>query len=177
MHGGTRPRVDRVWHPADFPKGYHALPGGKPGKLGRWWVRDVAPGTARGRAAPSRRNAPQPQRGRSSDNSNTFSPAARAWRLGANRARLVVNSRTQSNSAGHHVAGPRPCPSWSGTVCTGWRVKDSNLGRHQPTDLQSATVRPRRRQLLKGLLHCFWVGGGAGRGGDRLMQQFSDAQY
>jgi hypothetical protein len=54
-HGGTRPRVDRVWHPADFPKGYHA----------------------------------------------------------------------------------RPCPSWSGTVCTGWRVKDSNLGRHQPTDLQS----------------------------------------
>jgi hypothetical protein len=58
--GGTRPRVDRVWHPADFPKGYHALPRGQACKLGRWWVRDVAPGTARGRAAPVDGMPPSP---------------------------------------------------------------------------------------------------------------------
>ena len=32
---------------------------------------------------------------------------------------------------------PRPYVCWSGIVCAGWRVKDSNLGRHQPTDYRS----------------------------------------
>jgi hypothetical protein len=35
-HGGTRPRVDRVWHPADSPKDYHALPRGQ-----AWQARPV----------------------------------------------------------------------------------------------------------------------------------------
>ena len=35
-----------------------------------------------------------------------------------------------------------PCPRFhrSRTVFAAWRVKDSNLGRHQPTDLQSAPI-------------------------------------
>jgi hypothetical protein len=36
---------------------------------------------------------------------------------------------------------PPTCHRTSGTISAGWRVKDSNLGRHQPTDLQSVAMR------------------------------------
>ena len=36
-----------------------------------------------------------------------------------------------------HQGSALPC--CPGAVCAAWRVKDSNLGRHQPTDLQSAS--------------------------------------
>ena len=40
-----------------------------------------------------------------------------------------------------------------------WRVKDSNLGRHQPTDLQSASC----DQLTRGNAPAGLVGAGIGR--------------
>jgi hypothetical protein len=36
---------------------------------------------------------------------------------------------------------PRPVIAGQESFLLVWRVKDSNLGRHQPTDLQSAAVR------------------------------------
>jgi hypothetical protein len=56
----TKPGAGRgyvVWHPVSLPEGYHALPGGKPGRLGRGSGGDVAPGAARGQAAPGWRDA------------------------------------------------------------------------------------------------------------------------
>jgi hypothetical protein len=38
-------------------------------------------------------------------------------------------------------AAPQPCSRWPETVLAAWQVKDSNLRRHQPTDLQSAAIR------------------------------------
>jgi hypothetical protein len=52
------------------------------------------------------------------------------------RARIAVNSRTRRDSTDATKIGPRPGLSWSRAVCAAWRVKDSSLGRHQPTDLQ-----------------------------------------
>jgi len=53
-------------------------------------------------------------------------------------------SRTGRRSSPDHVgAGQGPFPLV-------WRVKDSNLGRHQPTDLQPAAVRSGCARLLTG---------------------------
>jgi hypothetical protein len=46
--------------------------------------------------------------------------------------------RKQPWTPGHDRLRPDRC--WSWTVSAAWRVKDSNLGRHQPTDLQSAPI-------------------------------------
>src|SRR3712207_2060555 len=36
--------------------------------------------------------------------------------------------------------GSRPGRCWSRAICAAWRVKDSNLGRRTPTDLQSVPI-------------------------------------
>jgi hypothetical protein len=36
--------VGRVCHPVDLPEGYHAVPGGKPGKLSLWLEGMLPPG-------------------------------------------------------------------------------------------------------------------------------------
>jgi hypothetical protein len=61
------------------------------------------------------------------------------------RARYSSDRRS---TAGSHGDTDRHAPTKTSTghrrpdtVSTAWRVKDSNLGRHQPTDLQSAAVR------------------------------------
>ncbi len=56
------------------------------------------------------------------------------------RARLAVHSWTRPDSAGHNKARPTPLSILVRGRFAGWRVKDSNLGRHQPTDLQSGLI-------------------------------------
>src|SRR5918997_3935959 len=48
--------------------------------------------------------------------------------------------RQGSVSCGRHSTTPSPVITGQRSSSTGWRVKDSNLGRHQPTDLQSAPI-------------------------------------
>jgi hypothetical protein len=57
--------------------------------------------------------------------------------LGANRARTAANRRTAPDIT---TADSRPCSYWPGTIFAAWRVKDSNLGRHAPTDLQTVAM-------------------------------------
>jgi hypothetical protein len=81
--------------------------------------------------------------------SGAMTSGAQAGRQGAYRARRAVNGRTRPDTTGHHRTRRRPAPD---QVCAGQRlfvlvaVKDSNLGRRTPTDLQSpAHERQRRR--------------------------------
>jgi hypothetical protein len=73
-----------------------------------------------------------------------------AQRLAATgRAKYVpdaaVTDGVQRGATGTPIVAPRRSVPTShprsGTIPTAWRVKDSNLGRHQPTDLQSAAIR------------------------------------
>jgi hypothetical protein len=58
-------------------------------------------------------------------------------RIGRDHPLTAEHGRTTPDTT---TTGPRPCSRWSRAVLAGWRVKDSNLGRHQPTDLQSAPI-------------------------------------
>ncbi len=59
-------------------------------------------------------------------------------------ARQAANSRIRPDRAGHSKGRPTTVLVLVGSIPAGWRVKDSNLGRHQPTDLQSAAREHRR---------------------------------
>jgi hypothetical protein len=48
----------------------------------------------------------------------------------------------------HQRSAPDRVPTGQGPFWLVWRVKDSNLGRHQPTDSQSAAMRPGCARLL-----------------------------
>jgi len=68
------------------------------------------------------------------------------------RARYSGDRR---GTAGSHGDTDRRTPATAPTryhrsaaISAAWRVKDSNLGRHQPTDLQTATARPERSRTL-----------------------------
>ena len=60
--------------------------------------------------------------------------------LGPYRAETSVDHQPAPDTAGHGKIDRRPYLSWSGADLAAWRVKDSNLGRHQPTDLQTAPM-------------------------------------
>jgi hypothetical protein len=76
------------------------------------------------------------------------STASSSHRLCQIRARCSSDRRSTTGSHGNtDRQSPTKVPSRHrrlGTISTAWRVKDSNLGRHQPTDLQSVPHERRR---------------------------------
>jgi len=80
--------------PSISPRATTRCPGGKPGTLGRWLAANVAPGAARGRAAPNRRDAPPV-------------PVCKIGDLSAPLERQVERHVTQNQMFGQ-LADPRP---------------------------------------------------------------------
>ncbi len=67
----------------------------------------------------------------------------------AARAKFVPDAAGSYGDTDRHSPTNTPtCHRRSDDHSCWWRVKDSNLGRHQPTDLQTAAVQPERSRIL-----------------------------
>jgi hypothetical protein len=139
--------------PRDRPASAHRSQGRRDAaSLTRWRKRHP-----NGPGAPTQRRPGMRDRGRAG--------RATSHRPCQIHARYTGDPRGTAGSHGdtdrHPPTKPPTCHHRSGTVCTAWRVKDSNLGRHAPTDLQTAAGRPGRRRTLMSPLrtHHHWAVG------------------